>query len=85
MTSATMADVLPVAVAQQFFNTMAYLFQKTEIKPRPRKYYNREFKKTTTATSCGMLENNGVNEKNKTALAKYNLVGFSAVLCKITP
>ena len=45
----------------------------------------REFKKTTTAKSCRTPPNNGVNEQNnETARAKYNLVGFSAVLCKIT-
>ena len=40
-----------------------------------------EFKKTTTVTSCRTPPNNSVNEQNKER-AKYNLVGFSAVLCK---
>ena len=45
----------------------------------------RGFKKTTTVTSRGTLQNNGVNEQNyETARAKYNLLGFSALLCKIT-
>ena len=44
-----------------------------------------EFKKTLTASSCGTLPSNNVNEQNnETARAKYNLVGFSAVLCKTT-
>ena len=39
----------------------------------------REFKKTTTATSCGTPQNNGVNEQNnETARAKYKLFVFSA-------
>ena len=45
---------------------------------------NREFKKTTTATSCRTPPNNSVNEKKNDAHAKYNLVGFSTVLCKTT-
>ena len=45
----------------------------------------REFKKTTTATSCRTPRNSGVNEHNdETARAKYNLVGFFAVFCKTT-
>ena len=37
------------------------------------------------ATSYGTLQNNGINEQNnETVRAKYNLVGFSAVHCKIT-
>ena len=43
----------------------------------------RELKKITTATSCKTPLNNSVNEQNnETARAKYNLVGFSAVLYK---
>ena len=43
----------------------------------------RAFKKTTTATSCRTSPNNTVNEQNnETAREKYNLVSFSAVLCK---
>ena len=35
--------------------------------------------------SCKTPENNSVNEEDiKTARTKYNLVGFSAVLCKRT-
>ena len=46
---------------------------------------NTEFEKTTTVTSCRTLLNNSANEQNnETARAKYNLVGFSAVLCKTT-
>ena len=41
----------------------------------------REFKKTTTATSCRTPPN---KQNNKTTRAKYNLVGFSALLCKTT-
>ena len=38
----------------------------------------REFKKTTTATSCRTSPNNTVNEQNsETARAKYNLVGVT--------
>ena len=43
----------------------------------------REFKKTTTITSCRTPPNNGVNEQNNEPVrAKYNLVDFSAVLYK---
>ena len=45
----------------------------------------RKFKKTTTETSCRKPPNNSVNEQNNdTARTKYNLVGLSPVLCKIT-
>ena len=45
----------------------------------------KEHKKTATATLCRSPTNNSVNEQNnETARAKYNLVGFSAVLCKTT-
>ena len=46
--------------------------------------HTREFKKTTMATLCGTLQNNGVNDKTKLHVQNYNLVGFSAVLRKIT-
>ena len=51
----------------------------------PNNSNNREFKKTTTATSCTTPPNNRVKEQNnETERPKYNLVGFSVVLCKST-
>ena len=42
-----------------------------------------KFKKTTTEKSFRTPPSNSVNEQNnETARAKYNLVGFTAVLCK---